>query len=312
MQLLQWWRGLRVGAWADRRLGGGGRYVCAVVLTGSAVTGAQHALSDRDVELHARDTSVLEAEDSWWRELGDVLAVERMENGGDRPTRLVYFVGGKIDFTLIHIADQRGSYDRPFRVLLDKDGVASEFTLAAPLPEVPDQEPFDECCHWFAAAALMEAKAIVRDETLSEMIRDVDLKAQLLRMIEWDHNARYGTNPDVRYLGTRMRQWMDPDVQHRLEDGASVFGRDNRDALMATIVLLRRAGASPHLQGGSYPVPDAARQGRNRAHSELRIGLFELTPTAARDAVTSRESDPPASFRAGAWDADPSGHLRWL
>ena len=222
----------RILAWASADAN-----VRAVVLTGSAATGSQHPLSDRDIELHARDTSPLETDDAWWRGLGDVLAVERLENGDDWPTRLVYYVGGKFDFRLIDAAHAGGRYDRPFRVLLDKDGVAAEFALIPPIPPVPDQERFDECCNWAAAAALMAAKAMVRDEPWSEMIRDADLAAQLLRMIEWDHNARYGTERDVRYLGTRMRQWMDPDVQRRLESCASTYGRDNRDALLAAISL---------------------------------------------------------------------------
>jgi hypothetical protein len=38
-------------------------------------------------------------------------------------------------------------------------------------------------------------------------IRDRDLKASLLMLIEWDHHARYGLVYDVRFLGSRMREW---------------------------------------------------------------------------------------------------------
>ncbi|MDV8021367.1 aminoglycoside 6-adenylyltransferase [Rhodococcus sp. IEGM 1330] len=96
--------------------------VRAVVLTGSPATHAEHPLSDRDIELYVRNTEPLENDDSWWLELGDVLAVGRLENGDDQPTRLVYYVGGKLDFTLVDVADAAGEYDRPFQVLLDKDG----------------------------------------------------------------------------------------------------------------------------------------------------------------------------------------------
>lgn len=211
--------------------------VRAVVLTGSGAADTQHGLSDRDLELHVRDTSTLEADDSWWSMLGDVLAVERLENDNDQPTRLIYYAGGKLDFTLIDIEDERGTYDRPFVVLLDKDNDRSNFSLTTQVPEIPDQELFDECCNWASAAALMAAKAIARDEPWSEMTRDADLKAELLRVIEWDHNVRYGSDRDVRHLGTRMRLWMDLDVQRRLETCATTFGRENRDALMATLDL---------------------------------------------------------------------------
>ncbi|WP_338889562.1 aminoglycoside 6-adenylyltransferase [Rhodococcus sovatensis] len=75
--------------------------VRTVVLTGSAASGALHELSDRDIELHVLRTAPLEQDDSWWNSLGEVLAVERLTNGDDQPTRLVYYVGGKIDFTLV-------------------------------------------------------------------------------------------------------------------------------------------------------------------------------------------------------------------
>lgn len=215
--------------------------VRAVVLTGSAATHAAHPLSDRDIELYVRNTELLENDDSWWLDLGDVLAVERLENGDDQPTRLVYYVGGKLDFTLVDVADASGEYDRPFQVLLDKDGLTASFSLRAHEPERPDQEQFDVCCNWASAAALMAAKAIVRDEPWSAITRDADLKSELLRMIEWDHNIRYGTTRDVRYLGTRMRQWMDEDIQARLDRCWAPFGDGDGggQALIATLALFQ-------------------------------------------------------------------------
>jgi aminoglycoside 6-adenylyltransferase len=211
--------------------------VRAVVLTGSAAAKSQHPLSDRDIELHVLDTSPLEESDDWWSHLGEVLAVERLENSDDQPTRLIYYVGGKLDFTLIGVDEDRGEYDRPFSVLLDKDGAAEWFELVERTPELPGQELFDECSNWAAAAALMIAKAIVRDEPWSIMTRDADFKAELLRMIEWDHNLRYGSDRDVRYLGTRMRQWMDADTQARLSRCGLTFDSDNRPALRASLDL---------------------------------------------------------------------------
>lgn len=211
--------------------------VRAIVLTGSAATRSQHPLSDRDIELHVRDIAPLEESDDWWSHLGDVLAVERLENGDDQPTRLIYYVGGKLDFTLVSVDEDRGRYDRPFSVLLDKDGAAERFELVERTLELPVQKLFDECTNWAAAAALMTAKAIVRDEPWSVTTRDADFKAELLRMIEWDHNLRYGSDRDVRYLGTRMRQWMDADIQDRLSRCWTTFGSDNRGALRSSLDL---------------------------------------------------------------------------
>lgn len=222
-----------------------------VVLTGSAAAAAAHPLSDRDIELHVRDTDKLETDDSWWSTLGKVLVVERLENDKNQPTRLVYYAGGKLDFTLVDIREARGVYHRPFTVLLDKDGDAARFHLSEPLVVPPDQEAFDECMNWGYAAALMLARAIVRDEPWSVKFRDNDLKAELLRAIEWDHILRHGSRYDVRYLGTRMRQWMDADIQLRLEECWASFDLvDSRKALQATLALFSELAARIVLLAG--------------------------------------------------------------
>lgn len=208
----------------------------AIVLTGSAATGSHHRLSDRDLEIHLHDTQPLEDDDSWWNSLGDVLAVERLEDAAGRPTRLIYYVGGKLDFTLVGVDNQLVSHDRPFQVLLDKDGSAARFHVQETPPGPPGQEDFDECLNWACAAALMTAKAIARDEPWSIMIRDSGLKSGLLQLIEWDHTLRYGPSRDVRHLGTRMRNWMDQDIQDQLERCWQPFAGDG-SALLASMNL---------------------------------------------------------------------------
>lgn len=49
------------------------------------------------------------------------------------------------------------------------------------------------------------------------------------------HPLRAGR--DVHYLGTRMREWMDHDVQERLEECSATFGGDSCGALLKTIDL---------------------------------------------------------------------------
>jgi aminoglycoside 6-adenylyltransferase len=89
----------------------------------------------------------------------------------------------------------------------------------------------------------MCAKAIVRDEPWSNKIRDRDLKTSLLTFIEWDHYVRHGLDYDVRFLGSRMRQWMDADVQQALEQCWAHFDVvDSARALRASIALFARLG----------------------------------------------------------------------
>ena len=215
--------------------------VRALVLTGSAAAQDAHPLSDRDIEVFTTDIDALLTDESWWSDLGDVLVVERLNDGDGNPTRLIYYAGGKIDFTVLPADRLAGrSYTRPFCVLLDKDDSAATASLDATSTAPPTPAEFEEPMNWAWAAALMQAKAIVRDEPWSAKLRDQDLKGELLRMIEWDHLARHGPGLDTRYLGTRMRQWMDTDVQHALERcWGSLDGDDATRALLASTELYR-------------------------------------------------------------------------
>lgn len=216
--------------------------VRGLVLTGSGGSKTAHRLSDRDVEVYTADVEALLADEAWWSRLGEVLVVERLENADGHPTRLVYYADGKLDFTLIP-ADQlgSGSYVRPFEVLLDKDGATTGMQrtpLAWPRPSAAD---VDESVNWAYAAALMCAKALVRDELWAAKFRDVDLKDQLLHMIEWDHRTRYGDDLDTRYLGTRMHHWMDADIRAELRDCWGHFDKnDSAAALRRTVALYAR------------------------------------------------------------------------
>ncbi|AXB48430.1 adenylyltransferase [Amycolatopsis albispora] len=246
--------------------------VRGLVLTGSAAEGTAHPLSDRDIQVFATDVPALLEDESWWTRLGEVLVVERLEDDDGNPTRLVYYAGGKLDFTLLPAVAFAGrSYDRPFKVLLDKDGAAGTVVHRPEVAMAPEADEFSESVNWAWAAALMAAKAIVRDEPWSVKLRDHDLKEELLRMIEWEHRARYGSGFDTRYLGTRLRRWMDSDVQAELERCWSGFGaRDSEQALLATVSLYRRLAerTARHL---GFPVFDHERVAAE-LHTILRSG----------------------------------------
>jgi aminoglycoside 6-adenylyltransferase len=218
--------------------------VRALVMTGSAACGVAdvHPLSDRDIEIYAVEPDRLLTDDSWWASLGEVLVVERLPNPDWYPTRLVYYVGGKFDFTVAPIdALSSAVYTRPFKVLLDKDDRAAGLRVARVQHSPATEEEFDQCIQWAYAAALMCAKAVVRGELWMAKVRDGSLKSELLRMVEWDHRARYGKDYDTRYLGTRMSAWMDADIQTELQQCWGHFDAvDTARALIATVQLFAR------------------------------------------------------------------------
>lgn len=216
----------------------------AVVLTGSVARGDQDDLSDVDVELYLHDPSDLLNRRNWYNRFGYLLAVEELPNPGWVPTRLLYLVDGKIDFAIGDLASFGAStYSRPFRVLVDKDRRADALAETQQNHEYhpPSAEKFAECLNWFAAAALMQAKLIVRGEPWLAKYRDWDLKGQLLRMMIWDHRCRYGWHYDTWYGGKQVNKWADADVRVALNSCWSGFTEDEMvPALRASMVLFQQ------------------------------------------------------------------------
>jgi aminoglycoside 6-adenylyltransferase len=189
-----------------------------LIVTGSVARAATDALSDIDLELYVTDPGLLLDTTAWYEAFGQVLVVEALPNPWWHPTRLVNYVGGKVDFMIASVSDLViATYRRPFRVLVDKDHGTEHLHVEPKGPRpAPSAEEFLECVHWFYAETLMAAKCIVRDELWMAMSRDAEAKAMLLRMLEWDHRSRYGANYDTWYLGTHWREWMDQDIQTAL------------------------------------------------------------------------------------------------
>lgn len=201
----------------------------AVVLTGSTARGEQDELSDVDVELYLIDPCELLTRRDWYDRFGDLLAVEELPNLDWLPTRLLYLADGKIDFAIGDLASFGAwSYSRPFLVLVDKDDRAD--TLEKPQEmfkhHPPSAEQFAECLNWFSAAALMQARLIVRREPWLAKYRDWDLKSQLLRMMVWDHRCRHGWDCDTWYGGKHVNDWADADVRVALNSCWAGFAED--------------------------------------------------------------------------------------
>ncbi|TDZ45102.1 aminoglycoside 6-adenylyltransferase [Mycobacteroides franklinii] len=231
--------------------------VRAVIVVGSGANGDPHPLSDRDIELYASDPDDLADDESWWSGLGEVLVVERLEDeDSGYPTLLIYYAGGKLDFTLIPAEDlSTMEHDRPFQVLLDKDAHAPDpDSVSTPQGELPDEEEFEECVNWGYAAALMCAKAVVRDELWSAKLRDQDLKEELLRIIEWDHLIRYGTAHDRRYLDAGINSWVDSDIRDELNEcWGHLQADDTVRALRHTVDLFARLATRAGTSLGQQP-----------------------------------------------------------
>jgi aminoglycoside 6-adenylyltransferase len=223
---------------------GGDENIRLVVLVGSVGRGGTDVddLSDLDVQLYASEPERLLADPAWHSRFGEVLVVEQLPNPGWYPTRLAYYVDGKIDFIISPASDIGvDTYDEPFRVLLDKDHAAEHLPLVPADHAPPGEAEFSQCVNWFYAAAIMGARCIVRNEPWLAKVRDADAKQELLKMIEWDHHARHGRDFHTWYLGKHLDRWMDADVRDELDRCWAAFPvPDARAALVATVELYDR------------------------------------------------------------------------
>jgi aminoglycoside 6-adenylyltransferase len=240
----------------------------ASVLTGSVARDAQAVdkEADLDVELYLTNPSLLLQDDTWYRQFGDVLVVEALENPGWHPTRLIYYADGKIDFTIAPAAvlSSGAHYDRSFRVLLDKDGISSAFQRASRAPErPPTPAEFHQCVHWFYAAAIMWAKYLGRYDLWAAKQRDWDSKTQLLLMLEWDHKARKEWDYDTWYRGVHLRDWVDADLLDPIAACWSGFARpESLQALHASLALFDRLSTRTATALGIIPFDVAGVRGR--------------------------------------------------
>jgi aminoglycoside 6-adenylyltransferase len=191
-----------------------------VVVTGSLARDEDPTdeLSDLDVELYVREPQLLLSHRDWYLRFGQVLVVEELENPGWHPTRLIYYVDGKIDFMIaaVDVAEQGIGYTRPYRIIVDKDDLGRYMRETSDPIASPTAAEVDLCVNHFYAAAMTWTKAIVRDEPWAAKVREWEANSQLLQIIEWDHRSRYGWHYDTWYLGVHMRRWMDRDIQDAL------------------------------------------------------------------------------------------------
>ena len=254
----------RIVAWGESE-----ERVRAMLLTGShARPGDADRLSDLDVALFCDDPAPLDQDDRWLERIAPVWINLPVQDGEGHPARLVIFAGGlKADLGLNPLRSLQELaaatvlpevYDRGYEVLLDKDGL----TAALPPPRrrhhrkpPPSREEFVATVEEFWFEVWHVAKYLARGELWHAKFRDWATKEFLLRIIEWDAQARHGWDHDTRHLGLKLRQWGDPAVWQRLPE---VFGHfdaaDAWQALAATTCLFGDVarGIAARL-GYSYP-----------------------------------------------------------
>jgi aminoglycoside 6-adenylyltransferase len=238
-------------AWAE-----GEENVRAVILNGSTTRapGSSDRFSDRDVQIIADDRAPLVADDGWVRAIAPIWVSQYLDNDDDFDSRLVFFEGGrKVDFTIadrsqIDEMSESGQlddlYGLGYTVLLDKDGITDRMpavTTLVPHTALPTETAFADTVNefWFEAAHM--PTYLTRGELWVVKFRDWTMKEMMLRLLEWHAAVRHEQRVNSWYIGTKMSQWLDPEIW---DDLYGVFGRfdraDSWRALKASMEVFAR------------------------------------------------------------------------
>lgn len=243
--------------------------VVAVIQTGSLARddGEADVWSDIDLEIIANNPASLADDDGWLGTIANLVTVLRLEQDG-WPTRLAIYDGAvKVDFTLAGRARLRSMidrrrliplYERGYRILLDKDGIAKDLPVPShgfPALPLPSEEDFRRRVEEFWFEAFHVPRYLARGELFLVKQRDWTMKGLLLEMMEWHAVAHGAARVDVWHLGTRVQRWTDPATWRELQ---RTFGRfdadDARRAFDATTRLYGRlAREVAHTAGFRYP-----------------------------------------------------------
>ncbi len=235
------------------------------------------AWSDLDLVIIVRDPSRYLTTTDWLAQIGvPLLTFLEPTAVGDLTERRVLFEGAcDVDFSFVPVSivqewGQHGMPDavahvaqRGARLLFDKDGDFAE--LLAGLPPrprriaPPSAAVFTEAVHDFLYHVIWCAKKLRRGELwLAKQSCDGYLKRQLLRMIEWDAQARQQWQLDTWHEGRFLEHWAAPAVLTRLPATFAVYAsQDIERALLATLSLYHELAVAV-AAALNYAYPDAA------------------------------------------------------
>ena len=242
--------------------------VRALLLVGSRGRNeAVDELSDFDIAVFTTTLVPHTSEDLWLHRIGEVWVCipEEFDRDGEAvPTRLVIFDGGvKVDFAFYRLGvlerfDEGDELRGGFEVLVDKEGTTRNLRSpngSAFKHREPTEAEFVHHVSEFWFECYYVAKYLRRGELWLAKTIDGNLKAFLLKAIEWNEQARHGRDYETHYSGKEMKAWVSPATWERLHATFAHFdGIDSWESLFATMQLFRDlARETAELLSFSYP-----------------------------------------------------------
>lgn len=239
--------------WASQEEG-----IQALILVGSRARRDDDELSDYDISVFCASYDTYAKDDQWLSQIGKVwvcLPLSIEQNSRTFPTRLVIFEGGvKVDFAfytldvlenLVNSNPLPEMYDNGYQVLLDKEGRTQKMvkpSLSGYKKEKPSEKEFVDLIKEFWFEVYHVAKYLKREDLWSVKFRASGINHHLLlKMIEWNEQAKHNWNYSTYFLGGRMKSWVGPSTWEGLHGVFAHFDKeDSWKALKNTIELFRK------------------------------------------------------------------------
>jgi aminoglycoside 6-adenylyltransferase len=243
----------RILAWAKAESS-----VKALILLGSYAARMADEYSDLDLAVFCTTFDPYVTDEKWLSNIAQVwvCVYEKVEYRSKTfPTRLVIFEKGvKIDFSfytldvlhdLVRSKSLPDDYNRGYSVLIDKESLTASMPKAVYKEQQahrPSQEEFLRITNEFWFEVHHVAKYLKRNDLWSVKFRSGSIYDNfLLKMIEWNEEAKRNWASQVPPLGKRMQSWVDAETWHALHKAFAHFdSRDSGQALSHMIELFRK------------------------------------------------------------------------
>ncbi|MDH7603798.1 MAG: aminoglycoside 6-adenylyltransferase [Melioribacter sp.] len=201
--------------------------------------------SDIDFMIYAINIKQYIQKNDWLSNIGNILISLVNLSFLNQPGISTLFEDGKnIDFffqtvkeleNMVNTKTLPFAFQRGFRVILDKDGLAKQLNSFQKKPQYffpPSNEIYIRTVNMYWYQAYHIAKQLFRNELWHAKVRDAYLKESLLTMIQWHAGVKSNWSKDVWHMGKFIDEWADTFVLEKLN---SLFGHYNLEDSWKTL-----------------------------------------------------------------------------
>lgn len=249
----------------------------AVIVVGSRarVDHPADEWSDLDITVATTNPERYLSTADWLENIGKPLItfLEPTAGGGGMERRVLFEGMLDVDFAIFPIKDIQylvqneisqqvaEIFGRGTRILLDKDGMASQIQLRVSsvktkLPSPPNQHEFLEVVNDFWYHIVWTIKKLKRGELwTAKFCLDSYLKWKMLRMIEWHSRAENGWTYDTWHNGRFLEEWAGNRILEGLRGTFAHYDKYDIERALLAIMNTFRWVATETAEKLDYPYP---------------------------------------------------------